>query len=115
MYQTFGNTMPIWNAYKSYGGARCAFGLTPSRNPLGNLYTYKLGSPYESFNAKDMRKRQHVIDDSQINGYTGMFMVGPQYIYHTTQRLKGIIEYEGVNGMVFVDQCATFGFASLPL
>lgn len=62
-----------------------------------------------------MRKRQHVIDYTQINGYTGMFMVGPQYKYHTTERMAGIIEYAGVNGMVFVDQCATFGFASDPV
>jgi hypothetical protein len=111
-YQVFSNTMDIWNTYKSYGSARCAFGLVPSRNPLGNLYTYKLGNPYEKYSDKDMRKRQHVIDDAQINGYTGMFMVGPQYKYHSTERMAGIIEYAKVNGMVFVDQCATFGFAS---
>jgi starch-binding outer membrane protein, SusD/RagB family len=113
-YQVFGFTMGIWNAYRSYGSGRCAFGLVPSRDPFGNLYPYKLGHPYESYSDKDMRKRQHVIDAAQVNGYTGMFMVGPQYMYKSTNRMQGIIEYEGVNGMVFVDQCATFGFASPP-
>jgi starch-binding outer membrane protein, SusD/RagB family len=116
LYQTFSYTQPIWNSYKGYStNAYCAFGLCPSRNALGNLYPYNLGNAYERYSNKDMRKKQHVIDAAQVNGYTGMFMVGPQYQYHSSIRMQGIIEYAGVNGMVFVDQCCTFGFASAPV
>lgn len=48
--------------------------LTPSRDPEGNLYTYKLGNPYEKFHDKDIRKQLYVYTG---NGkYRGMFIVG---------------------------------------
>jgi starch-binding outer membrane protein, SusD/RagB family len=111
-YQVFNNTQAIWNSYTGYSTyANCALGLCPSRNSMGEMYSYKLGNAYERFSDKDMRKRQHVIDDNEINGYTGLFMVGPQYKYHTTERMDGIIEWDGISGMFFNDQCSTYGFS----
>jgi hypothetical protein len=113
-YQVFSYTQAIWNSYTGYASsANCALGLNPSRNSLGQIYPYNLGNAYERFSDKDLRKRQHVIDATQPNGYTGLFMVGPQYIYHTNQRLAGFIEWSGVSGVFFDDQCCTFA-ASIP-
>jgi len=110
-YQVFNLTNAIWNISTAYsGGGRCALALCPSRNSMGELYPFKLGNAYERFSNKDMRKRQHVIDDKEINGFTGLFMVGPQYKYHTTTRMDGVIEWAGISGMFFNDQCSTFGF-----
>jgi hypothetical protein len=110
-FQVFNLSNAIWNSFTGYTPfANDALALCPSRNSMGELYPYKLGSAYERFSNKDMRKRQHVIDDKEANGYTGLFMVGPQYKYHTTERMPGIIEWAGINGMFFNDQCCTFGF-----
>jgi len=110
-YQVFNLTNAIWNSFTGYAtSANDALSLCPSRNSMGEMYPYKLGNAYERFSHKDIRKRQHVIDDKERNGYTGLFMVGPQYKYHTTERMAGVIEWAGISGMFFNDQCNTFGF-----
>lgn len=55
-------------------GSDNGFCLLPSRDPEGNLYTFKLGNPYESFADQDARKQLYVYEG---NGqYRGMFIVG---------------------------------------
>lgn len=48
--------------------------LIPSRDPEGNLYSFKLGNPYESFADGDSRKQLYVYEGG--GKYRGMFIVG---------------------------------------
>ncbi|GEP97110.1 RagB/SusD family nutrient uptake outer membrane protein [Chitinophaga cymbidii] len=88
--------------------------LTPSRNPDGALYTYKLGMPYERFAATDKRK-QAFRTTSKNADYEGFFLIGPQYEFNTatdfgfdsTKPVNGTEEYNG-KPLVYVDQVARF-------
>lgn len=58
----------------SGSGSNNGIGLTPSLDPTGNKYTYKLGGPYSKFHEDDIRKQPYVYEG---NGkYRGMFIVG---------------------------------------
>ena len=66
--------------YKEYlgglegSGSNNGVGLTPSMDPTGKRYPYKLGGAYAKFNDKDIRKKPYVYEG---NGeYSGMFIVG---------------------------------------
>lgn len=85
-------------------GANNGWCLTPSRDPEGNLYKFKLGNPYETFNNKDVRKQKYVYEGAKQ--YRGMFIVGelknpdfPDYV------CKGAREYAG-EVLDVVDQIA---------
>lgn len=71
-------TLP-YNFYQYLGGLQDAGGnnglcLNPSRDPEGNLYNFKVGNPYETFNDKDIRKQLYVYEGGKK--YRGMFIVG---------------------------------------
>ena len=66
--------------YKNYlggiegSGSNNGICLTPGLDPLGNPYTFKLGSPYRKFHDDDIRKQPYVyLGNGQ---YKGMFIVG---------------------------------------
>ena len=68
-----------YNFYQYLGGLQDAGGnnglcLTPSRDPEGNLYDFKVGNPYETFNDQDIRKQLYVYEGGRQ--YRGMFIVG---------------------------------------
>ncbi len=80
--------------------------LLPSRDPEGNLYTYKLGNIYEDFHDKDVRKQEYVYEGDRK--YRGLFIVGelinpenPNWI------CTGSREYIG-QPLTVVDQIAYF-------
>lgn len=98
--------------YKDYlgglkdSGANNGCCLTPSRDPEGNLYTYKLGNPYESFNDKDIRKQPYVYESS--GKYRGMFVVGELINPENSSWVcTGAREYIG-KPLVMRDQIAYF-------
>lgn len=88
--------------------------LTPSRDENGNLYTYKLGMPYERFHAADKRK-QPFRTTSKDAEYEGFFLIGQQYYWNKTagfgfdssKPVNGTEEYNG-KPLFFVDQVARF-------
>lgn len=87
--------------------------LTPSRNPDGALYTYKLGMPYERYPEGDKR-RQPFRTTSRNATYEGFFLIGQQYAYvpggvgfDSTKPIVGTEEYKG-KPLAYVDQVARF-------
>ncbi len=88
--------------------------LTPSRNPDGALYTYKLGMPYERYAAGDKRKQpfRTTTKDAQ---YEGFFLIGQQYAWNnnagfgfdSTKKINGTEEYKD-KPLAYVDQVARF-------
>lgn len=81
-------------------------GLTPSRDPEGNLYQYKLNGPYEKFNDQDIRK--HVYTYYGGGRYSGMFIVGRLVNpLDSNWACRGIREYAG-QIITVVDQMAHF-------
>lgn len=96
-----------WNGYNGIH-------LTPSRDLNGNLYTYKLGCPFEKFADGDYRKQNYeVINDK--GDAQGFFLVGPQYEfdrnkgygYDKNKPVTGSEEWTG-KPLVFVDQVGRF-------
>ncbi|WP_198673986.1 RagB/SusD family nutrient uptake outer membrane protein [Chitinophaga alhagiae] len=98
------------NDWGSWNGVH----LTPSRDENGNLYTYKLGMPYERFHATDKRK-QPFRTTSKDADYEGFFLIGQQYTWNktagfgfdSTKPVNGTEEYNG-KPLRFVDQVARF-------
>lgn len=88
--------------------------LTPSRNPDGALYTYKLGMPYERYTAGDMRK-QPFRTTSRNATYEGFFLIGQQYAFNnaagfgfdSTKKINGTEEYKD-KPLAYVDQVGRF-------
>lgn len=88
--------------------------LTPSRDENGSLYTYKLGMPYERYDAADKRK-QPFRTTSKDADYEGFFLIGQQYTWNKTagfgfdssKPVNGTEEYNG-KPLNFVDQVARF-------
>jgi hypothetical protein len=88
--------------------------LTPSRDENGNLYTYKLGMPYERYHATDKRK-QTFRTTSKNGDYEGFFLIGQQYYWNneagfgfdSSRPVNGTEEYNG-KPLIFVDQVARF-------
>lgn len=88
--------------------------LAPSRDLDGNLYTYKLGRPYEKYADADFRKQNYEVING--NGETkGFFLIGPQYEfdhakgygYDMSRPVTGSEEYTGQQ-LAFVDQVGRF-------
>ncbi|CAL1518016.1 RagB/SusD family nutrient uptake outer membrane protein [Chitinophaga sp. MM2321] len=75
-------------------GASNGIHLQPSRRPDSTLYktAFKLGSPYEKFNDKDLRKHPYVYTGS--GNYTGMFLTGKQISPVTGDNCVGTQEYK---------------------
>lgn len=88
--------------------------LTPSRDLEGNLYTYKLGSPYEKYSNDDKRKQPFRTIDTKGNR-EGFFLIGQQYYYDaekgygfdSTKMVLGTEEWTG-KPLNYVDQCGRF-------
>lgn len=118
-----------WMAYFYHGamipvfeqgsGSMNAICMQPSRNPAGNIYAdsdFKLGRPYEKFHPMDVRKKSYKydtsasFDDTYDGTYEGMFSVGTQYRYGTTEAILCTDEYIG-QPLVLVDQVARFSQA----
>lgn len=77
-----------------------AIHLTPSRKPTGELYNFNgLGTPYESFDDLDFRKRPF---NSSSMDDGGMFLVGLQKSPITGKTAMGSVEYSG-QPITFVD------------
>lgn len=80
-----------------------AIHLAPSHAPTGEIYDFNgLGTPYESFDDKDLRKRPFNGADRD-NG--GMFLIGLQKSPITGEISMGSVEYSG-EPLVFVDYVA---------
>ena len=87
-------------SFEGWNGAH----LTPSKKPDGTLYDYTLGSPFEKFDATDLRKKPYKYLGA--GKYEGMFIVGA----HLTPEGKAIVggeEYKD-KPLNFVDQVARF-------
>ncbi|MDQ4139023.1 MAG: RagB/SusD family nutrient uptake outer membrane protein, partial [Bacteroidota bacterium] len=88
--------------------------LQPSRDMDGNLYDYKLGSPYEKFSNDDKRKQPFRTTATGVN-YEGFFLIGQQYEfnktrgygYDSTKVVNGTEEYNN-KPLKFVDQVGRF-------
>lgn len=87
--------------------------LTPSRNPDGALYTYKLGMPYERYATGDKRKQPFRTTNTS-GDYEGFFLVGQQYAFvpngvgfDSTKPIVGTEEYKG-KPLKYVDMVARF-------
>ncbi|MEJ5090850.1 RagB/SusD family nutrient uptake outer membrane protein [Sphingobacterium faecium] len=80
--------------------------LTPSRKPDGTLYSsdFKLGSPYETLNTGDFRKKSYHYLGAE--NYEGMFIVGPHLSPDGTAIVGG--EEYNKQPLNFVDQVARF-------
>lgn len=77
-----------------------AIHLTPSRKPNGDLYDFNgLGTPYEAYDDRDLRKRP--FNGSDVDS-GGMFLVGVQKSPVTGLVAQGSEEYKGKD-MEFVD------------
>jgi len=72
------------------------------------LYDYhdKLGSVYDRFDPKDIR-RQAFYCDTKGNWNGGIFLMGPQVDYRTGEPLKADADRDGQD-LVYVDQVGTF-------
>lgn len=109
-YDWFYSQFYHYSSYKYFatdGGADNGGHLQPSRRPDSSLYltTNKLGSPYEKFNDKDLRKKPFWY---QGNGkYQGMFLVGKQISPITGDSCKGTEEYKN-KLIVFDDRVGRF-------
>lgn len=88
--------------------------LTPSRDLEGDLYSYKLGKPYEKYADGDKRKQPFRTTDTN-GGYEGFFLIGQQYYFDydkgygfdSTQMVLGTEEHTG-EPLNFVDQIGRF-------
>lgn len=59
--------------FQPYNG----FGLTPSRNPANQPYSFKLNGPFSKFHDQDLRKKQYKYLGK--GEYEGMLQFGPQF------------------------------------
>lgn len=79
--------------------------LTPSLDPVGNKYSYKLGGSYSKFNDADLRKKPYYYKGGKK--YEGMFLVGKLVNPDTGVGCVGNREYSG-QVITLVDQVARF-------
>lgn len=79
--------------------------LTPSLDPQGNRYGYKLGGTYAKFNDSDLRKQPYHYKGNKK--YDGMFLVGKLVNPETGKGCVGNREYTG-QVITLVDQVARF-------
>uniref|UniRef100_UPI0032171D71 RagB/SusD family nutrient uptake outer membrane protein n=1 Tax=uncultured Draconibacterium sp. TaxID=1573823 RepID=UPI0032171D71 len=98
------------NTYKYFGldgpNGYNGFMLTPSRNPVGEIYNYKLGNTYEKFDKQDLRKKPY----RYLGGgkSEGMFLIGLlENPNDPTLSAEGAKEYKGET-LVIVDQVGRF-------
>lgn len=88
--------------------------LTPSRDLEGNIYDYKLGTPYESYSDDDKRKQPFRTTGSG-GEYEGFFLIGQQYEFNydqgfgfdSTKIVLGTEEYNDLP-LAYVDQVGRF-------
>ncbi|UYQ93829.1 RagB/SusD family nutrient uptake outer membrane protein [Chitinophaga horti] len=88
--------------------------LTPSRDVDGNLLPYKLGMPYERYEATDYRKQPFKTTDA-AGSHEGFFLVGQQYEFNysrgygfdSTKPVNGTEEYNG-KPLAYVDMVGRF-------
>lgn len=85
--------------------------MTPSLDPTGKPYEYKLGGTYGKFNDRDLRKKPyHYLGNKK---YEGMFLVGKLVNPDTGEACLGNREYAG-KVITLVDQVARFSEGTDP-
>jgi len=87
--------------YKQYNG----YMLTPSLNPKGQLYNYKLGNTFSHYNDQDIRKQPYRYLGNKK--YQGFFLMGELVNEETGESCLGNREYAGKT-ITLVDQVARF-------
>ncbi|MDR2119624.1 MAG: RagB/SusD family nutrient uptake outer membrane protein [Tannerella sp.] len=114
MYSAFhhykSNSILNTDGWNGYNGIH----LSPSRDADGNLYTYKLGMPYEKYADVDYRKQNYEVIN-EAGDTKGFFLVGQQYEfdrakgygYDLSKPVTGSEEYTG-QPLIFVDQVGRF-------
>ena len=98
-----------------------SFGLVPSHDPTGNLYTqWKLGNPYAKFDETDLRKTTSVTDGNNkvyvyygSGNYEGIFVAGKLVNPVTGEACEGTHEYRD-QIIVQRDQVAKFSSTEDP-
>jgi starch-binding outer membrane protein, SusD/RagB family len=88
--------------------------LTPSRDLDGNLYSYKLGMPYERYSNDDFRKKPFKTT-AKDGSYEGFFLIGQQYEFNyangfgfdSSKKVNGTEEYNG-KPLQYIDQVGRF-------
>ncbi|ALL06194.1 glycan metabolism protein RagB [Pedobacter sp. PACM 27299] len=108
-YNWFYSNFYHYNSRQYFGvdmGADNGGHLTPSRKPDGTLYStdFKLGAPFEKFDAGDLRKKGYKYLGS--GRYEGMFIVGP-HLTPAGAAINGGEEYKD-KPLNFVDQVGRF-------
>jgi hypothetical protein len=103
-YDWFYGDFYHYNSREYFGvdlGASNGIHLQPSRRPDSTLYNtaFKLGSPYEKFDASDLRKHPYQYQGS--GSYTGMFLTGKQISPLTGDTCFGTQEYK--NKLITLD------------
>lgn len=87
------------------------FCLQPSRDIYGTLYSetkgWTLGSPYEKYDDRDLRKQNFKITGPDAGDYVGMFLIGPQYSGYDGTIQTGTEEWKNCS-FVLVDQIGRF-------
>ncbi len=106
-YDWFFSTFYHYNTRQYFdidGGLNNGAHLQPSRKPTGELYTFKLGMPYEKFNDADLRKHPY----KYLGGgkYEGMFIIGP-HLTPAGDPILGGEEYKD-QPLTFVDMVGRF-------
>jgi len=110
MYDAFMHYQARYSLDNPRGGWN-AIHLSPSRDLEGNLYTYKLGGPYEKFSDDDFRKQPF---RTTPTAYEGFFLIGQQYAFDyskgygfTDEKILGTEEWNN-EPLFYVDQVGRF-------
>lgn len=109
MWMHYQDRYSLDNDWQGWNGGN----LAPSRDLNGNLYTDKLGMPFEKFPNEDVRKKPFRVISSD-GDYEGFFLMGTQYEFDyekgygfTDKVINGTEEYNG-KPLVYVDQVGRF-------
>lgn len=112
MYNAFMHYQARYSLSNPWGGWN-GIHLSPSKDLNGDMYTYKLGRPYEKYSDDDFRKQPfHINADGT---YDGFFLIGQQYFFNTeagfgfdsTKTVPGTEEWSG-QPLKYVDQVGRF-------
>lgn len=109
MWMHYQDRYSLDNDWQGWNGGN----LAPSRDLQGNLYTDKLGMPFEKFPTEDIRKKPFRVT-SKEGDYEGFFIMGKQYKFnydkgygYTDEIITGTEEYNG-KPLIYVDQIGRF-------
>ncbi|RHJ88938.1 RagB/SusD family nutrient uptake outer membrane protein [Parabacteroides bouchesdurhonensis] len=109
MWMHYQDRYSLDNDWQGWNGGN----LAPSRDLQGNLYTDKLGMPFEKFPNEDIRKKPFRVTSAD-GDYEGFFLMGQQYMFdydkgygYTDEIITGTEEYNG-KPLIYVDQVGRF-------